>query len=124
MDASVRTPPIIAHNLSKVNKSIAGTIWLHLRSGKVRKGLASLPMDNHHGRNLKVEERAWESLDAVSGECAVRVTFSTIAMGEIALVGRDRVLVRANLESRKQGKVNLDESMGSRLNLRCLRPYA
>jgi hypothetical protein len=68
-------------------------------------------MDNHHGRNLKVEERAWESLNTVPGECAVRVTFSRVTMAQIALVGCDRVLMRANLELSKQ-IISLDENMG------------
>lgn len=59
-------------------------------------------MDNHHRRDLEVEERAWKSLDAVPSKSTVRVTFSTISVGEIALIRCDRVLVRANLESCEQ----------------------
>ena len=43
-------------------------------------------MDDHHWRNFKVEERARQSLDTVASECAMRVTLSTVAMREVALV--------------------------------------
>lgn len=55
-------------------------------------------MDDHHWRNFKVEECAGQSLNAMTSERPVRVTLSTVAMGEVALVRGYGVLVRPNLK--------------------------
>ena len=96
MDATVRTPPTMAHVLYVVSELlILEQLEGDSRCKEMGKGLGLLEMHNLNGRDLVVEESTWEAADSMLDVDPSSVAIH--ALSEISLEVSGTVLVGVDL---------------------------